>query len=134
MVILIFSFFFLAVILVTQSYKCFSRYYSTIHFVACLSLFYTLICRGHLLWQYSTWWIISPSYPTSFSLPFSSHAQRLCTCGFSRMVDGTRRFTSLDSSACMLLWNGSCSFVGKSLITMVGIFYGPCSSTVSCSC
>lgn len=60
MVVLIFSFFFLAVILVTQSYKYFSRYYSTIHFVACLSLFYTLICRGHLLWQYSTWWLISP--------------------------------------------------------------------------
>lgn len=59
MVISIYSFGFLVAFIITKSYRYFGRYYSSVHYVACLSILYTLVCRGYPLWSFRPWWIVT---------------------------------------------------------------------------
>lgn len=59
MVIFVFSLFFLAVFLITRSYKSMERFYSTVLYVSLMSILYALICTNYGLWLFPVWWIFS---------------------------------------------------------------------------
>lgn len=71
-VILIFSSCFALAFFLTKSYKFLDKYYSTVHFVACTSLLYQVICRGHLLWRFRNCAFLTEklSYLIQFSVLF----------------------------------------------------------------
>lgn len=59
MLIIIFSLCFLAVVVLTRTYRFVDRYYPTLLYVSSASLLYQLLCRGHLLWHFRKWFFFT---------------------------------------------------------------------------